>query len=76
MRRSEQVLGSSRAAAQEAAQVLDITQVSYRAGAATNLDVIDSQRRARDADTAVAIAEDQVRQSRLDLLTALGRFPK
>jgi outer membrane protein TolC len=70
------VLGSSRAAAQEAAQVLDITQVSYRAGAATNLDVIDSQRRARDADTAVAIAEDQVRQSRLDLLTALGRFPK
>jgi outer membrane protein TolC len=76
VRRSEQVLGSSRAAAQEAAQVLDITQVSYRAGAATNLDVIDSQRRARDADTAVAIAEDQVRQSRLDLLTALGRFPK
>ncbi len=75
VRRSEQVLGSSRAAAQEAAQVLDITQVSYRAGAATNLDVIDSQRRARDADTAVAIAEDQVRQSRLDLLTALGRFP-
>ena len=76
VRRSEQVLSSSRAAAQEAAQVLDITQVSYRAGAATNLDVIDSQRRARDADTAVAIAEDQVRQSRLDLLTALGRFPK
>jgi len=76
VRRSEQVLESSRAAAQEASQVLDITQVSYRAGAATNLDVIDSQRRARDADTAVAIAEDQVRQSRLDLLTALGRFPK
>lgn len=76
VRRSEQVLDSSRAAAQEAAQVLDITQVSYRAGAATNLDVIDAQRRARDADTAVAVAEDQVRTSRLDLLTALGRFPK
>jgi outer membrane protein TolC len=76
VRRSEQVLESSRAAAQEASQVLDITQVSYRAGAATNLDVIDAQRRARDADTATAVAEDQVRQSRLDLLTALGRFPK
>jgi outer membrane protein TolC len=76
VRRSEQVLQNSRAAAQEAAQVLDITQVSYRAGAATNLDVIDAQRRARDADTATAVAEDQVRQSRLDLLTALGRFPK
>jgi outer membrane protein TolC len=76
VRRSERVLDSSRAAAVESAQVLDITQVSFRAGAATNLDVIDAQRRARDADTAVAVAEDSVRQSRLDLLTALGRFPK
>jgi outer membrane protein len=76
VRRSERVLESSRAAATEASQVLDITQVSFKAGAATNLDVIDAQRRARDADTAVAVAEDQVRQSRLDLLTALGRFPK
>ena len=76
VRRSERVLDSSRAAAEQSAQVLDITQVSFRAGAATNLDVIDAQRRARDADTAVAVAEDQVRQSRLDLLTALGRFPK
>jgi outer membrane protein TolC len=76
VRRSERVLDSSRAAAVQASQVLDITQVSFRAGAATNLDVIDAQRRARDADTAVAVAEDQVRQSRLDLLTALGRFPQ
>lgn len=76
VRRGERVLGNSRAAAAQAAQVLDITAVSFRAGAATNLDVIDAQRRARDADTAVAFAEDAVRQSRLDLLTALGRFPK
>jgi outer membrane protein TolC len=76
VRRGERVLDSSRAAAAQAAQVLDITQVSFRAGAATNLDVIDAQRRSRDADTAVAIAEDAVRQARLDLLTALGRFPK
>ena len=75
VRRGERVLASSRDAAAQASQVLDITQVSFRAGAATNLDVIDAQRRARDADTAVAIAEDNVRQSRLDLLTALGRFP-
>jgi hypothetical protein len=37
--------------------------------------VIDAERRARDADTAVAIAEDSVRRARLDLLAALGRFP-
>jgi outer membrane protein TolC len=75
VRRSERVLLNSRAASQEASQVLDITTFSFRAGAATNLDVIDAQRRSRDADTAVAVAEDAVRQSRLDLLTALGRFP-
>ena len=75
VRRSERVLQNSRAASQEASQVLDITTFSFRAGAATNLDVIDAQRRSRDADTAVAVAEDAVRQSRLDLLTALGRFP-
>ena len=76
VRRGERILDNSRAAAAQAAQVLEITEVSFRAGAATNLDVIDAQRRSRDADTAVAVAEDAVRQSRLDLLTALGRFPK
>ncbi len=75
LRRSERVLESARAAAEEASQVLQITDVSFRAGASTNLDVIDAQRRARDADTGVAVAEDDVRRSRLDLLAALGRFP-
>jgi outer membrane protein TolC len=75
LRRSERVLESARAASAQAAQVLQITEFSFKAGASTNLDVIDAQRRARDADTSVAIAEDGVRQSRLDLLTALGRFP-
>jgi outer membrane protein TolC len=69
------VLLSSRAASEQASQVLDITTFSFRVGAATNLDVIDAQRRSRDADTAVAVVEDNVRQSRLDLLTTLGRFP-
>jgi len=52
-----------------------ITNVSFRAGAATNIEVIDAERSARDADTAVAIAEDQLRRARLELLNALGRFP-
>ncbi len=75
VRRSERVLQSTRDAAAQASQVLEITNISFRAGATTNIEVIDAQRRARDADTAVAVAEDQVRQARLDLLNALGRFP-
>lgn len=68
-------LEHARLAARNAAEVLRITDVAFRTGATTNLEVIDAQRRARDADTAVAQAEDRVRQARLDLLVALGRFP-
>jgi outer membrane protein TolC len=63
-------------AAQHAREVLTITDVAFRAGATTNLELIDAQRRARDADTAAAVAEDRVRQARLDLLVALGQFPR
>jgi outer membrane protein TolC len=75
VRRSERVLERTREASVQAAQVLEITSISFRAGATTNIEVIDAQRRARDADTAVAIAENGVRQARLDVLNALGRFP-
>ena len=75
VRRSEQVLRSTVPRLSRPRRCSTSRTFSFRAGAATNLDVIDAQRRSRDADTAVAIAEDQVRQSRLDLLTALGRFP-
>jgi outer membrane protein TolC len=72
---SERFLASARAGADQAQQVVDIVNVSFRAGAATNIEVIDAERRARDADLAVAIAEDTLRRARLDLLAALGRFP-
>ena len=68
-------VASTRAAADQAQQVVNITNVSFRAGAATNIEVIDAERRARDADLAVAVAEDTLRRARLELLTALGRFP-
>ena len=69
-------LDSARRAAAQAEEVVKITDVAFRAGATTNLEVIDAQRRARDADTAAAVAEDRARQARLDLLVALGRFPR
>jgi outer membrane protein TolC len=73
---TERGVAHARLAAQHAADVLTITDVAFRAGATTNIELIDAQRRARDADTAAAVAEDRVRQARLDLLVALGRFPR
>lgn len=75
LRRAERALGGARRAAGLAHQAVDIALLSYRAGASTNLEVIDAQRRARDADTAAVRAEDDARQVRLDLLAASGRFP-
>ena len=71
----ERTLASARAAADQAREVVNITNISFRAGAATNIEVIDAERGARDADTAVAAAEDILRRARLELLDALGRFP-
>jgi outer membrane protein len=73
---SDTALAHARTAARHAADVLRITDIAFRAGATTNIELIDAQRGARDADTAVAQAEDRVRQARLDLLVALGRFPQ
>jgi outer membrane protein TolC len=69
-------LASARQAADHAAEVLKITTTAYEVGATTNIEVIDAQRSARDAETIAAMAEDAVRRARLDLLVALGRFPK
>jgi outer membrane protein len=72
----ERALTNARLSAQQANDVLRITTVAFEAGATTNLEVIDAQRSARDADTTAALAEDSVRQARLELLVAMGRFPK
>jgi outer membrane protein TolC len=75
LRRADAALAAARLAAQLGHQALDLAEMAYRAGAYTNLEVIDAQRTARDADTAVAVAEDGARQARLDILAATGRFP-
>jgi outer membrane protein TolC len=75
VRSLERVLASLRQAAQQAQEVLSITTFAFQAGATTNLEVIDAQRQARDADTAAAVAENTLMRARLDLLRALGRFP-
>ena len=58
-----------------AASLPSLRHAVRHAGASNDLDVVDAQRRARDADNAAAIAEDAARQARIDLLAGAGRFP-
>ena len=75
VRRSNAALLAARDAARLAGESLSLVNLAYRAGASTNIEVIDAERAARDADTSVAVAEDAWRQATLDLLIASGRFP-
>jgi len=75
MQRADLSLRQAREASRLAAEALDITTLAYHAGATNDLEVVDAQRRARDAANAAAVAEDAARQARIDLLAATGRFP-
>ncbi|MGH7440993.1 MAG: TolC family protein, partial [Polyangiaceae bacterium] len=75
LRHADAALDAARRASDLGRRGLELAQIAYRAGATTNLEVIDAERTARDAETAVAVAEDGARQARLDLLAATGRFP-
>jgi outer membrane protein TolC len=74
--RLEHALESAQSSAAQAGKALDMALLAYRTGTTGNLEVIDAERRARDAESASAIAEDAVRQAELDLLAASGRFPR
>ena len=75
VQRADETLHASARASELAGQALRMANLAYEAGAATNIEVIDAERRARDAATTVVVAEDAARQARLDLLAASGRFP-
>ena len=75
VRGADDSLRSARQAARLAHQALDMSTLAYREGATNDLEVIDAERRARDADVAALSAEDIARQARIDLLAASGRFP-
>ncbi|HEY3357735.1 MAG TPA: TolC family protein [Polyangia bacterium] len=74
-RRAEAALVAAKQAAKLSRDALDLATLAYRAGATTNIEVIDAERRARDAGTTAAIAEDNAQQARIDLLASSGRFP-
>ncbi|HUK65325.1 MAG TPA: TolC family protein [Anaeromyxobacteraceae bacterium] len=73
--REEEALSQARLASDRARTALTLTIESYRAGATNDLDVSTAQQQSRDADLATVIAEDGVRQARLDLLAGIGQFP-
>jgi outer membrane protein len=74
--RNERIVAASREAAESAGEALRITEVAYKAGATTNIEVVQAQQTARNAEIEAALAEDRLRQARLDLLVALGQFPQ
>jgi len=75
MRDADVALDQAHQSALFAAKVLRLANAAYRGGATTNLEVVDAERQARDAETQAAIAEDAAREARLDLLAAAGHFP-
>ena len=75
LRRTDASFQAAQRSAKLARETLDLASQAYAAGATTNLEVIDAERRARDAETAAAVAEDAARLARLDLLAVSGRFP-
>jgi outer membrane protein TolC len=76
VRNAERALEAAQTAATLAKDAETMAILAYEAGASTNLEVVDAQRRTRDANTDVLVAEDALRQSKLDLLIAAGQFPK
>jgi outer membrane protein TolC len=75
MLRADQALASARDAASLAKRAYELAVVAYKAGATTNIEVLDAARQARDADSAAAASSDIARRARLDLLVSSGRFP-
>jgi outer membrane protein TolC len=76
LEQTRDALTHAREAARLADEALSLSTLAYKEGATTNLEVVDAERRARDAATAAALAEDGVRQATLDVLTATGAFPR
>jgi outer membrane protein TolC len=75
VKRTERIVTAIGQAADSAREALRITEIAYRAGATTNIEVVQAQQTARNAEIEAAVAEDRLRQARLDLLVALGQFP-
>lgn len=73
--RAKETVAAAREAEASASLAASMARQAFRAGATSNMEALDAERRARDAETALTQAEDNLRQAHLDLLIASGRFP-
>jgi outer membrane protein TolC len=73
--RNEQIAAAAVEAAANATEALHITEIAYRAGATTNVEVVQAQQTARRIQSQAALAQDRLLLARLELLVALGDFP-
>ena len=73
--RADEALKASRDGSHLADRALELANLAYTAGATSDLEVIDAERVARDAETQAEIAADAARQARLNLLSATNHFP-
>jgi outer membrane protein TolC len=73
---ADKSLSAASRAAQLARRALEMANLAYSAGATTDIEVVDAERRGRDAETAAVVAEDTARRARLELLIASGQLPR
>jgi outer membrane protein TolC len=73
---AQRIVAATQQAALNAGEALGITRIAYEAGATSNIEVVQAQQEARNTEILAAVAEDRLRQARLDLLVALGLFPR
>lgn len=73
--RAQESVQAAKEAATAASLAASMARQAFLVGATSNMEALDAERRARDAETARTQAEDGVRQAHLDLLIASGRFP-
>ena len=72
---NQRIAAALRESAANADDALRITEIAYRAGATTNIEVVQAQQTARNAEILASLAQDRLLQARLGLLVALGEFP-
>jgi hypothetical protein len=75
VQRTTAAVERQRNSARLAEDAMRLADIAYRAGASTNLELIDAQRRARDAETLANIAEDNSGRPTSTCCQASGRFP-
>ncbi len=71
----DEALVETAASATLADESLELARAAFQEGAGTQVDLIEAERAARDAATAVALATHDRDRARLALLLAIGRSP-